>query len=312
MKTFQKLALVAAISAAPFAQAELVSISEEAMGDMTGQAGISIELDTAVTIASLAYGDTDGSTAGSSAQGDITVTGIAFGGGTVGGASGVADDARFDNIKIDIDVDDTAGVVIHLAAVDIQGALDGSNTADFGLSVASVTSSAAVGDVTIASGINLAGTLGPVDVNINNTGTGDFISVKAFFEVTTGSLDVDVIGLGVTNLVIDQDSNPFASDATYGSTGGLNLDLVGTGDDNWAMVALSVGTTSTTLTDPAGVDTVVDNALSVTIAALDLDISADLTMGDIAGTALNLGSIAIQDLNMAPGGVPTVLTIYGH
>jgi len=311
MKTFQKLALVAAISAAPFAQAELVSISEEAMGDMTGQAGISIELDTAVTIASLAYGDTDGSTAGSSAQGDITVTGIAFGGGTVGGASGVADDARFDNIKIDIDVDDTAGVVIHLAAVDIQGALDGSNTADFGLSVASVTSSAAVGDVTIASGINLAGTLGPVDVNINNVGAGDFISVKAFFEVTTGSLDVDVIGLGVTNLVIDQDSNPFASDATYGTTG-LGLEAVGTGDDNWAMVALSVGTTSTTLTDPAGTDTVIDNALSVTIASLDLDISANLTMGDIAGTALNLGSIAIQDLNMAPGGVPTVLTIYGH
>ncbi len=313
MKTFQKLALVAAISAAPFAQAELVSISEEAMGDMTGQAGISIELDTAVTIASLAYGDTDGSTAGTSTQGDIVVSGIAFGGGTVGGASGVADDARFDNIKIDIDVDDQAGVVIHLAAVDIAGALTGTNTADFGLSIASVTSSAAAGAVTIASGINLAGTLGPVDVNINNTTGpgGDFISVKAFFEVTTGSLDVDVIGLGVTNLVIDQDSNPFASDATYG-TAGLGLEAVGTGDDNWAMVALSVGTASTTLTDPLGATTTIDNALSVTIAALDLDISADLTMGDISGTALSLGSIAIQDLNMAPAGQPTVLTIYGH
>ncbi len=102
MKGLKKIALVAAIAAAPFAQAELTSIDDAVLSDMTGQAGLSIELSTAVTIASLTYTDTDGHTAGGNVAGSIGVNGIAFGGATVAGGALATDDALFDNIKIDI------------------------------------------------------------------------------------------------------------------------------------------------------------------------------------------------------------------
>lgn len=306
MKGLKKIALVAAVAAAPFAQAELTSIDDSMLADMTGQAGISIELDTAVTIGSLIYTDTDGHAAGGNVAGSIAVNGIAFGGATVAGGVLATDDARFDNIKIDIDVDANAGIVMHLAAVDVTGALTGTNTADFGLHVDSVTSSAAAGAITLASNIDIAGNLGPVDININNVGTGDLINVTAYFEVVDGGMDVDVMGLGISNLTIGQDSNPFAADTTYG-TAGLGLEAVGTGDDNWAKVAMTIGTGSTTVTDPAATTTY-DNVLEVTITEMSMDITADLTMGDNAGTALELGSIAINDLDMSS----TALKIYGH
>ncbi len=203
MKAFKKLALVTAIAAAPFAQAELTSIDDAALSNMTGQAGITIELDTAISIANITYTDTDG-TAGSA--GSLGINGVAFGGGTVGGSTSSVHDARLDDFKIDIDVDGTNGVVIHLGGTDSASSLVGANPVDFGLHVDSVTASGVTNN--IASNINIAGNLGPIDVTINNTTGADLIDVKAFFEVTSGSLEVDVIGLGISNLKIGQDSNP--------------------------------------------------------------------------------------------------------
>jgi len=308
MKGLKKLALASAVAAAPFAQAELVAMDDAVLADMTGQAGVSIELDTAVTVGSFTYTDTDGFASAGNNAGSVTMSGIAFGGATVAGGAAATDDARFDNVKIDIDVDGVGGILMHLGAVDTAGVLTGANTADFGLHIDSVTSSAAAGSVTLASNINIGGNLGPVDVNINDTtGTGAVISVAAYFEVTTGDMDIDVIGLGVRNLRVFDDSNPFAADATYG-TAGLGLEAVGTGDDNWAKVAMQISTGSTTVTDPLGAATTIDSVLQVTVAEMAMDITADLTMGNVGGTDLSLGSIAIQDLNMSG----TTVKIYGH
>jgi hypothetical protein len=304
MKGLKKLALASAVAAAPFAQAELVAMDDAVLADMTGQAGVSIELDTAVTISSFTYTDGDGFASASGNAGSVTMSGIAFGGAAVAGGTGAEDDARFDNVKIDIDVDATGGILMHLGAVDTAGVLDGSNTADFGLHIDSVTSSAAAGSVALASNINIGGNLGPVDVNINDTtGTGAVISVSAYFEVTTGEMDIDVIGLGVRNLRVFDDSNPFAADATYGA-----LEAIGTGDDNWAKVAMQISTGSTTVTDQLGAATTIDSVLQVTVAEMAMDITADLTMGNVAGNVLTLGSIAIQDLDMSG----TTVKIYGH
>jgi hypothetical protein len=61
MKTFQKITLAAAISAAPFmAQAELTPMDDALMGDTTGQAGVTIEIDIAATgvkIGEIEYAD---------------------------------------------------------------------------------------------------------------------------------------------------------------------------------------------------------------------------------------------------------------
>ena len=68
----------------------------------------------------------------------------------------------------------------------------------------------------------------------------------------------------------------------------------------------SSGTTSLVQTT-AG--TLVDTqSLDITISSMSMDITADLTMGNVGGTDLSLGSIAIQDLNMSG----TTVKIYGH
>ena len=62
MKTFQKIALVSAIAAAPFAaQAGLVSLEEAEMSNVTGQAGVTIEIDLGtdgIKVGSVVYTDT--------------------------------------------------------------------------------------------------------------------------------------------------------------------------------------------------------------------------------------------------------------
>jgi hypothetical protein len=74
MKTFQKIALVSAIAAAPFAaQAELVSMDETSMGNTTGQAGVTIDMrieGDGIEIGSVVYTDE-----GSLKINDIAITG---------------------------------------------------------------------------------------------------------------------------------------------------------------------------------------------------------------------------------------------
>ena len=51
MKGLKKIALVTAIAAAPFAaHADLKAMDDSAMGNITGQAGVTIELETQVSI----------------------------------------------------------------------------------------------------------------------------------------------------------------------------------------------------------------------------------------------------------------------
>ncbi len=199
MKAFKKLALVSAIAAAPFAQAELVSIDDAALSDMTGQAGVSIELSAKVDIGSIVYTDTGGLTNG---DGTVSISNVVLGGSDMSG--GVV--GALDEIKIDIDVDSNDGLVIHLGGTNLAGVLTGADKVDFGLSVGSVGVN---NQAVLASNVFIGGNLGPVDVTIANDSS---IRVDAFFEVTEGSLDVDVLGVGVTNLTIGQDSSPFLLD----------------------------------------------------------------------------------------------------
>ncbi len=199
MKGFKKLALVTAIAAAPFANAELTSIDDSVLSEMTGQSGISIELDAQIEIGSITYTDTD-------QNGSLGIDGIRFGGsGAVDGFGDVDANNGLNDIKIDIDIDETAGLLIHLGGTDLVSAVSGSNPVDFGFYVNDVTLN---GGLSLASKISIAGNLGPIDVAIANSGD---IAVGAYFEVTSGGLDLDVLGLGITNLTIGDDLSPISS-----------------------------------------------------------------------------------------------------
>ncbi len=103
MKGLKKIALVTAISAASFgAQAEMVALEDGAMSNMTGQAGVTIELDANVSIGEIQYKD----------QGSLFLSDIAVGGAGLNGYQ--YDDGTFagsalDNLKIDIDIAGPSG-----------------------------------------------------------------------------------------------------------------------------------------------------------------------------------------------------------
>jgi len=282
MKGLNKLALAAAISAAPFAQAELTAMDDSALQSMTGQAGVSIELSTQVSVGSFTYTDTDGYDADGAgpdtgSAGSIAMNGITFGG--AGAVNGFADadlDNALDGIKIDIDVDGSKGLLIHLGATNANDALTGAEVIDFGLAMGTVD----MNGTTLASNIAIAGALGPIDIAIDNAGT---IDVGAFFKVTSGAMDIDVISMGVSNLVIDQDSNPFMNVSPYGTK--VNT-LVGAGD--FAAANDGIPATGTPLGDLSALD----GDTSGTISAAEWN-AAGITTVASADTVLAGGSGAI-------------------
>jgi len=312
MKGFKKLALVAAI-AAPFSSVHaLEALDDSVLSDMTGQSGVTIELDTKVTMDSFTYTD----------EGSLVMSNIAFGGASVASTSAEAwnESDRLDEVKIDIDVTAEGNLTIHLGSTDLAGVLTDTNPLDFGLSVGSVGLSGTNGTSQIASNINLAGVLGPQDIVIANNNANGLIVAQGYFEVKDGGMNIDVAGVGVSNLTIGQDDNPFAS-ATYtdkdgnavakavnytdqaavgAMTGGATTDAsaVGTGDDNWAFyaVTISTGTSATGVTD----------ALVMSVDSFNVDIAMDVGIGN--GSSNNIGHIAMENLNVSG----TTMTVYGH
>ncbi len=286
MKAFQKLALVSAIAAAPFAQAELTSIDDAALSDMTGQAGISIELSAEVSVGSVVYTDTDGLGTLNVDNGSIALNTI-----KLGGKGGTAVSGALDGIKIDIDVDKTQGLVIHLGSTNEAGVLTGLLPVDFGLSVGDVTLAGGTNSAQLASDIYIGGNLGPVDVVIaNDTGA---ISVEAFFEVTEGSMYVDVLGAGISNLKIGQDSSPFvtASLSNYGAAVKTSASAgdFGVAQDGIAAISPTFGDLSAIDADASGT---IETSEWLTLPGLDGDADGTITVQE-ADTALAAGSGAI-------------------
>lgn len=104
MKGLKKLALATAVAAAPFAQAEMTALDDSTLSQMTGQAGITIDVDLDMSIDAIKYVDRDGNAGGSATQGAITMKGITM------DNDGAA--ARIRGITIDADGQD--GLVIGL------------------------------------------------------------------------------------------------------------------------------------------------------------------------------------------------------
>jgi len=109
MKGLKKLALATAVAAAPFAQAELTAIDDTLLEEMTGQAGITIDVDLDMTIDAIKYVDQDGDQDGSGVQGSITASSLSI------GADNGTDNWGAARIRgITIDADGTDGLVIGL------------------------------------------------------------------------------------------------------------------------------------------------------------------------------------------------------
>lgn len=287
MKGLKKIALATAIAAAPFAaNAELQAMNDTAMGDVTGQAGVTIELETKVSIGQFKYTD----------EGSFAVNDIVLGGAgvtAIGAGAGYTD--LLDQLKIDIDVLDDGDAKIHV------GTLDG-NPIDWGMTVGSMellAGGTGSDSTTLISNLSGFGNLAQLDIRVD-TAT-DHLNLVAAFDVQNMDFDVEFLGVGIRGLKItgagaDADALAFyAANGTDVSTLTPQEQAIFTTFANANLdVYKGSGLGASTATDVLRID--VNNVfMDVSVAGIE-----------IGGTSI--GSVALDNVAVTD----TKLAVYGH
>lgn len=183
MKGLKKIALVTAIAAAPFAaHADLKAMDDSAMGNITGQAGVTIELETQVSIGTFTYTD----------EGSFNVNNIQIGGSGVAGGTGTN---LLDDLAIDIDVEADGDAFIHVRS--LSGA-----PIDWGMTAGSMELVAADGSqsTTLVSNLSGYGNLAQLDIRVD-TAT-DALQLDVAFNVVDMDFDVEFLGVGIRDMAI--------------------------------------------------------------------------------------------------------------
>ena len=278
MKGLKKLALATAVAAAPFAaHADLKALDDSAMGNVTGQAGVSIELETEVSIGEFRYTD----------EGYLSVNDIYIGGGTVErdgsgtvtGVSGLLDDLLID---IDVEADGDAYIDVH----SISGA-----PIDFAVGVgsASLNATDGSGDTTLlASDIGIEGGLAQLNIRVD-TATDDLI-MNVGFNVTDMDMDVDFLGVNIRDMRV--------MGANFLETGGAGVDPTDptTLANAYAFATITVGKGTSAATG--------GDALEIAIP----DFRADIIVGAVESGGASIGSFQMDNLAVTN----TNMKVYGH
>ncbi len=293
MKGLKKLALAAAVAAAPFAaQADLKALDDTSMGNVTGQAGVTIELETQVSIGQFSYTD----------EGSFNVNNIVLGGAgvtTSGSAAGFG--TLLDQLKIDIDVADDGDAIIKV------GTLDG-NPIDWGMTADSMTltaGSTGTDSTTLVSGLQAWGDLAQLDISVD-TAT-DTLNIATAFDIQDMDFDVPFLAVGIQDMkvtgagvgvdyngdgVVDATDGDLNGSGTVGDTKAEQI-LLG-----FANVNLDIykgnGLGASTATDVLRVD--VNNVFM------------DVSVGSVLVGGTSIGSIAMDNVAITN----TKLAIYGH
>jgi len=272
MKGLNKIALATAVAVAPFATQAMEPMNDDQMGDVTGQAGVTIELETSMTIDQVAYSQ---DTNGSFLMDDIRVGGF--------------EDGESLDLAIDIDLEDSGDAVISL------GSLDEGVPVALGMDIGSMGLDGDDGSATLISGMEMDMYLSQLDI----TAKVEDLDGEAD---GSGSLDIDV-NFAIDNLDIEFDVAAVELQG-FRMAGAGSLDTLqeanqGTGASvaNPAVAQLSIG---------AG-DSLSGERDDVLRIELD-SFQADMWMPTINVGGESVGSVAISNLNVTD----TTMAIYGR
>lgn len=338
MKGLKKLALATAVAAVPFAaQAEMKALDDSSMGNMTGQAGITIELEANVDIGEIAYQD-----AGFLAISDVTIGGAADPLNGAGGTAGALDD-----ISLYIDVagsaaaGDTSAPTIGVGNTYLVGAdttkpnVTWNNTETGANGVASYESGMPQiqnGDLVIGvrstSGapVDFGVSVGAVSLAKEGSALGELDATRRANGGTGTTLisDLDMTGLlGPIDIVIQEDSNIMNVNAYFNAQGTLNADFVGTsmgfelhnrrGSDNNRLTVADANGNTLYDTSFAHAQVDIGEAVDNNGNAKGLSVNVNNFSGDLDLTDITMGSApAIGDLYMTDLRVDAKMTVYGH
>ncbi|KMQ74554.1 DUF6160 family protein [Marinobacter subterrani] len=310
MKGLKKIALVTAIAAAPFAaNAELKAMNDSAMGNVTGQAGVTIELETKVSIGQFKYTDE-----GSFAVNDIVLggAGVTADGETTDATTGEVTNGLLDQIQIKIDVADDGDAIIHVGSLQTDATTGAPVPIDWGMTAGSMellAGSNGTDSTTLISNLAMHGDLAALDLKVD-TAT-DHLNMAVAFDIDDMDFDVDFLGVGIRDMVVTGAGDNFDYDGdgltvgsgTEANEGGYDLatpagQLAYGKLSKYANVNLDVykgaGLGDSTATDVLRID--VNN------------VYMDMSIGAIEIGGTSIGSVAMDNVAVTN----TKLAIYGH
>ena len=316
MKGLKKIALVAAIAAAPLAShAGMKALDDTTMGNVTGQAGVTIELETRVSIGEFIYTD----------EGSFAVSGIELGGATVSSSDSAAAYATatgagdlLDNLKIDIDIADDGDAIIHVGSLQTNPDTGMPMPIDWGMTADSMELRGNAGEqTTLISNMDAWGLLGALDIrvdtaDVNGVAGSGTLNLDVAFTVEQMDFDVEFMGVGIRGLSI-RGVNDFGQTMDEGELAAI------LGDDNsqdaeldGRLVGLASGALGKSFAvarldvykgDGFGASTATDVLrVDVTDVLMDINIAETIIGG------ASIGTISIDNLHVSD----TRLAVYGH
>ena len=314
MKGLKKIALVAAIASAPLAShAGMKALDDTTMGNVTGQAGVTIELETRVSIGEFIYTD----------EGSFAVSGIELGGVTVSSSASAAAYASatgagdlLDNLKIDIDIADDGDAIIHVGSLQTNPDTGMPMPIDWGMTADSMELRGNAGEqTTLISNMDAWGLLGALDIrvdtaDVNGVAGSGTLNLDVAFTVEQMDFDVEFMGVRIRGLSI-RGVNDFGQTMDETELGAILGDGVDTELDG-RLIGLASGALGKSFAvarldvykgDGFGASTATD-VLRVDVTDVLMDINVAETI--IGGASI--GTISIDNLHISD----TRLAVYGH
>jgi len=205
---FKKIALVTAIASAPLlAQAELKPIDDSVMSDISGQAGVTLELGAHVEFDEIVYTDTKETT--DNDGGKLAIKNVAIGGSDIwdatanAGAGGVRASSTLDDLTFDIDINDQGELIVDMIGPAV----------DYGITISGVELQDSAGNskfnllgrTTLTGQINnLDLTLHKENKTINNIAgvSTDVLQTNIEFNIQDMDLDVKFLGLKLEGVAV--------------------------------------------------------------------------------------------------------------
>ncbi|MAL99098.1 MAG: hypothetical protein CL583_11710 [Alteromonadaceae bacterium] len=327
MKGLKQIALISAIAAAPFAtQAQMQSLDDSSMGNVTGQAGVTIDINKAtISVGEIAYQD----------KGFLVISGLELKGG------GGFNTEFLDEIRIHVDVagqdpradipTGTAGEYLYQESI-----LKNSSAAilqEITTNIQAVETDPQVSDGDLVISMRTTG-LFPVDFNLkidsvslaketnddgsaNLSNLGDMAASNAGSTVLVSDLNING-NLGPIDIVVQEESNSMNINAYFNAAGEVTLPFMGTSlgfslhntrgqligmarnsaqGVSFAHAQADIGVAE----DYLGAD---KDALRVTVQ----DFSGDLDLTNITmGNGESIGAIYMTDI-----AITADMVVYGH
>ncbi|ABM19240.1 MULTISPECIES: DUF6160 family protein [Marinobacter] len=285
MKSLKRNLLALAIIGAPFAaQAELKPIDDAQMGSITGQAGVTIELETKVNIGEFRYTD----------EGSLAIKDISIGGAGAGYEDEMFKDIEIgrslafkdytdliDNIKIEIDVAADGDAIINVLPITAA-------PIDFGVTTGEWSLQGNTDSTLLASNFSMRGIFNKVGITVD-TAT-DKLTLDTKVGISDLDIDVDFLAIGIRDLQLTK--NTYLEKVADKATGGNGPTILDAAADIVVEVYKDQRFGSS------------DDSLAIDLQQFD----ADMKIGQVLVGGTSIGSLTLDNLSVQN----TRMRIYGH